>query len=244
MSDESVESFGIIDVVEAFTAMRHDLKLQSKEGRKLIDAVEQAVTRIERIAEENRARAATDASADTRASATACKTFADALAEIEETVQRTVDAAATWIEARGAGAEDDSGSFTEIVERIFRRQPGWVRWAANGFREKLLEAAEAHQQRREDGLHATLEGLQLMQQRVRKLTDSCNVRRVDVLGKLFDPNQMNALEAVTIESVSRPNRAGEAAASPLRSGEVIEQLRPAYYWNNALLRYAQVRIAR
>src|SRR6056297_1308605 len=47
MSEESETAFGIVDVVEAFTAMRHELKLQGKEGRKLVAAVEQAVARLE-----------------------------------------------------------------------------------------------------------------------------------------------------------------------------------------------------
>lgn len=239
MSDESVETFGIVDVVEAFTAMRHDLKLQSKEGRKLLDAVEQAVTRMERIAEQSQSQVAADASA------AASKAFADAVAEIDETVQRTVDAAADWIETQGRPAEDASESAVEKIERLYRQQPAWVRWASGGFQEQLLAAIEPRERRFEEGLNATLEGLQLMRQRVRKLTDSCQVQRVDVLGKPFDPNQMNALEAVSLESVSRPSGViTDDQAEPLRSGEVIEQLRPAYYWNDTLLRYAQVRIAR
>ena len=45
-SDEDVPAFGLVDVIEAFTAMRHEYRGQTREGRELAESVRSAVERI------------------------------------------------------------------------------------------------------------------------------------------------------------------------------------------------------
>jgi molecular chaperone GrpE len=246
MSEESETAFGIVDVVEAFTAMRHELKLQSKEGRKLVAAVEEAVARLETALAERSANREPANRERTPAEGTAkhgpaAKAWAETVAELDETVQRSVAAAIGFLEPR-RGDDDEAGQGrTEAgllaeCEADYRRLPAWRRWAARPLYQSLRTAVHGQQKQEREKLQATLEGLRLMQQRVARVTADCQIERVETLGQPFDPNKMNALEAV-------PRASPEATAAPA-AGEVVEQLRPAYYWGGNLLRYAQVRIAR
>src|SRR5271168_4153932 len=66
--------FGMFDLVEEFTALRHELKLQTKSGRSLIEQSESTVSALRRAIDQLRA---VDAK-ETQAAWTAGKALADA----------------------------------------------------------------------------------------------------------------------------------------------------------------------
>ncbi len=74
---ETPREFGIIDLVEEFTALRHEVKLQTKSGRGLSDQTETTLQALKRAIEELRSVVPKDAEAVW----TAGKALAEGLAE-------------------------------------------------------------------------------------------------------------------------------------------------------------------
>jgi molecular chaperone GrpE (heat shock protein) len=93
----------------------------------------------------------------------------------------------------------------------------------------LIEESTVASKRQNSSLDSTRKGLELLHSRLIRLMQQCEMERVDVLGKPFDPETMHAIDRIEAESVP--------------SGHVAEQIRPAYLWRESVLRFADVRIA-
>ena len=79
------ELLGAIDIVEAFTALRHELKLQVRTGRELQQRLGESVPRIESsLASRPNASGSTSVSDEGRR-------LAEAVAEIDEALERAVE---------------------------------------------------------------------------------------------------------------------------------------------------------
>lgn len=125
----------------------------------------------------------------------------------------------------------------------FRRW--WVKWVDRG---KTEHAAEAERQSRrqarreqQERFHATVErtrqmveaflvGYTMGLQRVQRAFTQHGLEAIDCLGQLFDPERMEVVEAV--------------ADSGHPSGEVLEEVRRGYLWQDKVFRYAQVKVAK
>ena len=81
-----------------------------------------------------------------------------------------------------------------------------------------------------DKLAALADGLQLSQQRLAAALNRLEFEPVETIGEAFDPETMEALEAV--------------AGSDEPSGTVLEEVRSGYRWRGRVFRYAQVRVAK
>lgn len=213
---------GAVDIVEAFTGLRHELKLQVRQGRELRDVVEQFLPRLEQLLASQLARVPAN-SDDGEA-----RTMAEALSETEESLERvvtTLDDQATLSQE----ADEYLGHFDQ------QWQGGsWIaRWLAGRFmpaaREQLVRCDE-RRRNAEVQLTATHAALKLLLARVHRLMQQCDLERVDVWHEPFDADMMHAVDVM------------EAPAVP--SSHVAEQLRPAYLWRGKILRYADVRLAR
>ena len=76
--------FGIIDLVEEFTALRHELKLQTKSGRGLIEQTDNTVAALRQAIDQFRSVEPKEA----QAAWTAGKALAEALADLDEALVR------------------------------------------------------------------------------------------------------------------------------------------------------------
>ncbi len=85
-SDESAvgRDFGIIDLVEEFTALRHEVKLQTKSGRGLSEQTETTLEALKRAIEEVKSVVPRDAQAVWAAG----KALAEGLADLDEALHR------------------------------------------------------------------------------------------------------------------------------------------------------------
>jgi molecular chaperone GrpE len=79
-------------------------------------------------------------------------------------------------------------------------------------------------------LDAAVTGLLMGQRRVERLMREAGLEPVECVGRPFDPEAMEAVEAV--EGGGRP------------PGTVVEELRRGYRWRGRVFRYAQVRVAK
>jgi molecular chaperone GrpE len=218
----AVPRLGLLDVIEAFTAMRHEWRGQTRESRALATAVESAADRICQLDE--KLVAGFEAAADAAGNEVA-QGLAEAIVEIDVHLSRAIDAA---VSATSSRDETDLASQRQAVRDLFAKQNFIRRWFCRPFLQGVLRVMEEAQARR--AVDPTSEGLQLLVTRVRRLLSDQRIDRLETLGMPFDAEKMNAIEA--IHAAGRPR------------GHVIEQLSPAYAWRGRLLRYAEVRISR
>ena len=223
VQSDTEQSFGAIDIVEAFTALRHELKLQVRSGRELQELLADGLLKLDKLPGLLKAQSSGGSEADSNAA----RKLVLALTEMEEALQRV---AANSSSPSLSPAED---SLTERIE-LEISQSSWLgqRFAKrllNRIRAVVVEHSTTVQQRLELA-DASQQGLQLLLARVQRLMRECQISRIDVLGKPFDAETMNALDLLETESVP--------------AGCVAEQLRPAYKWRGELVRFAEVRVAK
>ncbi len=79
-------------------------------------------------------------------------------------------------------------------------------------------------------LTALVTGYTMGLQRIERALKQHGLSVIPTVGQVFDPERMEALEAV--------------AGSGRTSGEVIDEIRRGYLWNGRVFRFAQVRVAK
>lgn len=80
-----------------------------------------------------------------------------------------------------------------------------------------------------DRLAAAATGLRMSERRVERLMQEVGLEAIESVGRVFDPETMEAVEAV-------------AGSEP--PGTVVEELRRGYLWRGRVFRFAQVRVAK
>jgi len=217
-SNDDAPQFGALDIVEAFTAMRHEWRGQTKESRELSEQVQSAVANLRTLESKLLAWAADNRPDDS----SEAKQLALLVVETDHQVTRAVTAIAQW-ETNRRLREDMS---TDAAERYYAGMSRLARW----FARPLLEFITAQRPKAELAAeHPAIEGLNLVLGRLRRAMYELGIERVDVLGQPFDASTMHAIG--TVASVDCP------------SAHVAEQLSPAYLWQGRLLRFADVRVA-
>jgi molecular chaperone GrpE (heat shock protein) len=81
-----------------------------------------------------------------------------------------------------------------------------------------------------DRLAAAVTGLQMSERRVERLMQTIGLEPIESVGRQFDPESMEAVEAV--------------ASGEHPPGTVVEEIRRGYRWRGRAFRFAQVRVAK
>lgn len=224
------ELLGANDIVEAFTALRHELKLQVRSGREMQQTLSQSLERLEEhLAAPSAAAVAAVPLANEVASEEQLRKMAEAIADVEEALDRAVGSLMPLVPSPRAAAPDPGAN----IRRLVAQAPWWARMLCHGLLQQIQQSAgESSEQAEQTGklLSATHQGLQLLLERVRRSMQQCDIARVDVLHQMFDAETMHAIDQI------------ETADVP--SAHVAQQLSPAYIWRGKILRCAQVRLAR
>ncbi|MCC6507688.1 MAG: nucleotide exchange factor GrpE [Pirellulaceae bacterium] len=257
MNDE--ELLGAVDIVAAFTALRHELKTQIRSGRdlqqSLVDQLAALDGRWQMALKQVAASTANSTGPGNQAASSqaggnqsggsghesVARKLAEALSEIEESLDRAINAmpgpASPSPHGQGPASNSLLSSFDQTMSQVPWLIRGWVTAIFGRFRQQLIESQEQTNRlidqqslQLRSKLNSTHQGLTLLLTRVHRLMQQGQVERVDVLGKPFDAEIMHAIDL--IDSLDHP------------SSHVAEQLRPAYMWNGKLLRCAEVRISR
>lgn len=220
-ANSEAPQFGLLEMVAAFTAMRHEWRGQTKESRLLVEQVESAVQAIQRLEGQISAQPAAPAN-DSSEMSDQAKQFALRLADTDHQLSRAIAAVGQAEQHRQQTRRDQWQAF----EREFASMNRLARRWAGG----LLELAhQQHQDVDQPVADPTTEGLNLVLARLRRTLVEFGVERVDTLGMLFDANTMNAI--------------GTVASSDYPPGHVAEQLAPTYLWQGTCLRFADVRVS-
>lgn len=222
-TDDSPQ-FGALDIVEAFTAMRHELRGHTKESRALAELVQGAASNIQSLESKLRLSTAAPSVEDDRSDvATAAKPLVLAIIETDHQLSRAVSAIAQWETTRKLRAEAD----TKAVEHYFMGMNRLARWWARPLFTFMMEQRSVPDS---SAQNPAVTGLDLVLARLRRMMNEHDIERLDVVGQPFDASTMYAIGVI------------ETADCP--SGHVAEQLSPAYRWRGGLLRFADVRIAK
>jgi molecular chaperone GrpE len=221
---EDLPDVGMIQLIEAFTALRHEIKLQTKGSRGLEDALQEALAGLEEAAEQMR-------SVDTReaeAVARAARPLVEALIDLDEALERGLRAAHA---AHANVLEDTLQRHEQAAQQRFAQLSFWQRRKARAW---FDISAKLFRQQMTD-LHRRiilplLEGYQLIYARLERTLTQLDIERIECLGDPVDPNEMTV-----VELVDDPDAEPET---------VVEIVRPGYLWLGRLIRYAEVRAVR
>jgi len=217
--EDDIPEFGLTDVIEAFTALRHEWRGQVREGRELSNAVVASVERIQQLENRLTAQLAVATSDDM------ISNLVHLIVDIDAHLSRAVDACVRYDAVRIRQPAEPAAA----IRDAFEKQNFLTRWFSRPFLLKSLEILDANASQKSPA-NPAMEGLQLVVSRLRRMMAERDIKRVDVTGKPFDAEIMNAVSV--LESGQYP------------PGHVVEELSPAYRWRGQLLRFADVRVSK
>lgn len=222
--DGASRDFGLIDLAAEFTALRQELKLQTKSARGLQEQAEALLPPLRQAIEQFRSVAPREE----QAAWTAGKPLAEGLAILDEALER----ARGELERARVAILDES--FRELEANLgshFKGQSWFRRRRSRRYHEQVMEVVTRWSQGdRRRWFDSVLEGFALMQNRLRRIMQEEDLERVPCLGEPVDPERMIVVEVVH--------------DSGIPSHTVIEELRRGYLWRGRVLRFAEVRASR
>lgn len=211
--------FGLLDVVEAFTAMRHEWRGQTKESRQLAEQIEAAVNAFQGVESKLLDRLPSPATTDDDA-----RRMAQVIADLDHQFTRAVDAVEQAETHRRQCEREEARS----IEQCVAKMSGLARWFARPLIQLLTDRTTTVESRKDES--PAVEGLRLVLSRIRRSMKELHIERVDTQGQPFDAEMMNAIG--TVDSPEYP------------AGHVAEQLAPGYRWKGQVLSFADVRVAK
>jgi molecular chaperone GrpE len=215
---DEVPQFGAVDIVEAFTAMRHEWRGQTKESRALAEQIQSAVTNLQSLEAELLARTANNRPEEPGDS----KQLAKIIVETDHQLTRAIAALEQWEASRRLRMAADANA----VERYFAGMSAISRWFARPLWTFIADGRRVQESLPDD---PAIEGFNLVLARLRRAMNEQQIERLDTHGQAFDASTMHAI--------------GTVASPECPSGHVAEQLSPGYRWQGQILRFADVRVA-
>ena len=215
---------GLLPLVEAFTALRHELKLQTKSARGLEESLAAALAGLERAMD----RFSSVEPREAAAAEKAMRPLVESLIELDEALRRGARAVSV---AQQRLSEDLPRRLQEDLEQRFARLSGWQRWRAGPWHGEVLQSVQQLVAQAQAPLLASLgDGYELICGRLQRMLTEHRIERQACRGQTVDPARMRVVELV------------EAPGVPPET--VVEEIRPGYAWRGHVLRYAEVRATR
>lgn len=211
---------GLFDVVESFTALRQEVKLQTKSSRTIQDCAASTIVSLEVAIDRMNQVESQERSAARSAVIPLIKTMIE-LSEAVERGRTVIERAADRI------TEETRRRFYNWLDEESGRESWWRRY----FTRRLRRALESRWDQQLKEIHQPLceslvDGYRLMQQRLDRAMLEHEIRRIDCLGRPVDPHCMTVVGLK--EDAGRPK------------GIVVEEVRPGYYWKTEVVRFAEV----
>ena len=246
---EHRKEFGLIDVIEAFTAMRQEFRQQSNEDRSLAKSLDQSTQKVEEF--QQQVAGALESIESIIADQTTDETtrrLAESLAEVDHCVSHVIARVREQASVVNRTEIEESlhlfrRSIQSKTEALAKQQGFLARLFSGAMEKRVTEMVDEEVASVNDRLQqtisqiasqdATLQGLSMLADRVTKLTEASGVSKVETLGHSFDGGVMNAIASVPADSESGGHES---------VGRVVEQLSPAYLYAGKVLRYAEVKV--
>jgi molecular chaperone GrpE len=218
---------GLADVIEQLTALRHEVKLETRAARGQQEQSAKTLAMLQQVVDQ----AETGAAAGSGTRLAESRTLAEALAEMDEALERgrvALDAARRRLIEESA---EQLGRLRQQLDELFNRQAWWrqrlCRHWHNATEEIYFPRAMEAQQ---EILASLVDGYALVQKRLQKALQRTQIRRIEVLCKPVDPHWMTVVEVVDDPY--------------LPPGQVVDEIRPGYVWCGDVLRFAEVKAVR
>ena len=221
-ADGAASELGLVDLAREFTALRHEVKLQTKSGRGLEEQTAAAIAAMEEAGRQFRAVAPQEAEAARRAALPLIESMAD----LDEALARA-QAVAESVRQRLSEADD---AFSQQLAALAAAQPAWKRWLCRAWHAGVRNLCLADAEDRQRIIDAQAEGHAMVRKRLERAMAKEGLFRTATVGLPVDPHTMTVVEVV------------EGNGHP--PGTVVEEIRPGYRWNDKVVRYAEVRAAR
>jgi molecular chaperone GrpE len=218
---------GLYRLVEEFTALRHEVKLETKGSRGLQEQVDTLLPALRQAIDQFRSVAPKEE----QAAQAAGRPLAEAIADLDEALDRGRLEIEKARDRLAAEAASSAASIASDLDELFRRQSWFRGLRLRPYHEQVRDlVARRVGEPRLGFFDALLEGYGLIQARLRKAMVAGQVRRIDCVGLSVDPTLMTVVEAVD--------------APDWPPGHVVDEVRRGYTWRGRVLRYAEVRAAR
>ena len=215
---------GLRQLIEAFTAMRHDLKLQTKSARALEHALQPALAGLEQAM--GRFQAVTGC--EQEAAKLAAKPFVETLIGLDEAFLRGARAFESMHQRIARTSPERA---RETVDEPLPRLPRWRRWfVRNERRQTGRPGAETPARDHAEDIAHLMEGHTLIQARIERALREHEIYRIESVGRHVNPSEMTV-----VELVDSPDTEPET---------VVEEIRPGYKWRDKVIRCAEVRAVR
>lgn len=209
--------FGLVDLVDAFTAFRHEYRTQVKESRQLHESLQLLSAKIEKLATQSISKSTSQNESDG--------------SEVRRWVMMLIDFDIQWTRAIEATiryedtAQQESQRFPDVTQRIIASLTPWQRWWSAPLIHKLKSQPIAADLTKS----GVTDGLMILLSRLRNLLGELGVERIDTMGQPFDGELMRSI--------------GTMVDSNVTMGAVAQQLSSAYRWNGAVVKFADVRVS-
>lgn len=212
---------GLLQLMEGFTALRHELKLQTKGSRALEESLRTALGGLDRAAEHLRGVQSREEAAVTEAALP----LVLALIELDEALERGERA---FLQLEQQAMADAAQELDDTLEQTFAQRSAWQQWRARPWQALVREICRRHLAEMTPRLLTPLrEGYEMIRARLERLLAQQRIERFPSVGLRVDPALMNV-----IELVDQPGVPPET---------VVEELRPGYRWRDRVVRCAEVR---
>jgi molecular chaperone GrpE len=214
-------------VVDSFTALRHEIKLQTKGLRGLQDHLRTNQEAVEGAVDELQSNRRDTVKNAEEAALAAARPLIMGLLDIDEAIVAAVKSTEMAVKGRDH-SKGGKQSLIDELEQEFQQLPSWKRiWLKNYWQQVRHRLEEFPEPARQFGQTETLEGLRLLQRRVRRVLTEAEVEPTKCLGHRVEPRTMRVIEVI------------EAPGQPPET--VVDEIRAGYQWKGITLRPAEVR---
>ncbi len=218
------EPVGLYQLAEQLSALRHEVKLLTKASRGAEERNEATLLSMNAAIEQFRAVAPHE---DAAVQQTA-RPLVEAIVQLDESLvrgRRVIE------QARQRILEEWSAELKEVrdhLDQLYHTQPWWRKTLVRPWHQATRDVYSGRSLETGRSIFdSLLEGYDLIQGRLRRSMQEQSIVRMECIGKLADPHCMTIVEVV-----SDPGR---------RPGTVLEEIRPGYYWDGKVFRFAEVK---
>jgi molecular chaperone GrpE len=219
-----IREIGLYQLVEEFTALRHEIKLQTRGARSLQEQTESIVGAMQQAIDQFRSVSPKEA----QAAWSVGKGLAEALAELDVALERgrvEIDRATRRL------LNEPAQALQAALDALYARQPWLSRRLVRSYHEQVKGVAQGEGQTlSRELLGALAEGYSLIQVRLARMMKAEQIQPIACVGLPVDTGLMTVVDVV------------DAPGTP--PGVVVEEIRRGYNWQGRLLRYAEVRASR
>lgn len=218
--DDFAEPVGLYQLVEALTALRQEVKLETKGVRSLHTQTEESLQTLKRALDQlEAAQANQDQSV---------LPYIEVLMEQDEALERCGRVISQICSrARREAQLQMKSAFDAYV----RQQPWWRLLLRRKLYSSIAElAADAAGNHVHEAIRGIEEGFELICRRVHRSLAKFHIERIVTEGRSFDPHEMAAVDVVETDDVP--------------AGYVVQEVRAGYRFKGQPVRFAEVRVAK